>query len=115
MATNRNDKALANESGLLARTTTATVLIVAAMAALAITSLIRTHQPATAQTPVVAQAAPTAAMVPSEISLSVPLDSGDVGQGDIGHFAFGYLVFDWDPQAPGGVPGFDSWPPGSRR
>jgi hypothetical protein len=34
---------------------------------------------------------------------------------DIGDFAFGYLEFDWNPRAPGGVPGFDSWPPGSRR
>lgn len=25
-------------------------------------------------------------------------------------FAFGYLEFDWDPNALGGVPGFDSWP-----
>jgi hypothetical protein len=25
-------------------------------------------------------------------------------------FAFGFLEFDWDPDAPGGVPGFDSWP-----
>ena len=25
-------------------------------------------------------------------------------------FAFGYLEFDWDPNAPGGVPGFGSWP-----
>jgi hypothetical protein len=25
-------------------------------------------------------------------------------------FAFGYLEFDWDPNAPGGMPGFDSWP-----
>jgi hypothetical protein len=24
--------------------------------------------------------------------------------------AFGYLEFDWDPNAPGGVPGFGSWP-----
>ncbi len=23
--------------------------------------------------------------------------------------AFGFLVYDWDPRAPGGVPGFDSW------
>jgi hypothetical protein len=22
---------------------------------------------------------------------------------------FGFLEFDWDPDAPGGVPGFDSW------
>jgi hypothetical protein len=25
-------------------------------------------------------------------------------------FAFGYLEFDWDPSAPGGLPGFDAWP-----
>jgi hypothetical protein len=25
-------------------------------------------------------------------------------------FAFGFLEFDWNPNAPGGVPGFDSWP-----
>lgn len=25
-------------------------------------------------------------------------------------FAFGYLEFDWDPSAPGGLPGFDTWP-----
>jgi len=24
-------------------------------------------------------------------------------------FAFGYLVYDWDPRAPGGVPGFSQW------
>lgn len=38
----------------------------------------------------------------------VPSDSGDIGR-----FAFGYVEFDWDPKAPGGVPGFDSWPPGA--
>jgi hypothetical protein len=27
---------------------------------------------------------------------------------------FGFLEFDWDPDAPGGVPGFDPWP-GSHR
>jgi hypothetical protein len=32
---------------------------------------------------------------------------------DVGNFAFGYVEFDQDPKAPGGVPGFDSWPPGS--
>jgi hypothetical protein len=25
-------------------------------------------------------------------------------------FAFGFLEFDWDPDAPGGVPGFGPWP-----
>jgi hypothetical protein len=33
--------------------------------------------------------------------------------GDIGPFAFGYVEFDVDPRRPGGVTGFDSWPPGS--
>jgi len=35
--------------------------------------------------------------------------------GDIGSFAFGYVEFDVDPGQPGGVTGFDSWPPGSPR
>jgi len=39
-----------------------------------------------------------------------PTDSGDVGS-----FAFGYVEFDVDPRTPGSVPGFDSWPPASRR
>ena len=25
-------------------------------------------------------------------------------------FFFGFLEYDWDPDAPGGVPGFDPWP-----
>lgn len=55
--------------------------------------------------------APTAtAPAPGATAVSnvVPSDSGDVGS-----FAFGYVEFDWNPKAPGGVPGFDSWPPGS--
>src|SRR5262245_61350299 len=40
---------------------------------------------------------------------------GLTDSGDIGSFAFGYVEFDVDPRTPGGVPGFDSWPPGSRR
>lgn len=108
MTITRNDDAIAaNDDGLLARATLSTILIVAAVAALAVTSLLRSHDRATAQTPAVAaQAAPMAATIP----MSVPLDSGDVGP-----FAFGYLVFDWDPRAPGGVPGFDTWPPTGQR
>jgi hypothetical protein len=41
--------------------------------------------------------------------------ANSVDSGDVGHFAFGYVEFDWDPKAPGGVPGFDSWPPASPR
>ncbi len=92
-------------SGVRARATMATALIVAAVAALAITSLIQSNERATAQSPISVQGAPAALTVP----LSVPLDSGEVGP-----FAFGYVVFDWDPAAAGGVPGFDSWPPASR-
>ena len=108
MEKNRNRDTVDGNSVLWTRTTLAMSLIVAAIAALVITSLLRTHDRAAAQsaapTPAVAQVAP------AEISMSVPLDSGEVGP-----FAFGYLVFDWDPGAPGGVPGFDSWPPTGKR
>jgi hypothetical protein len=93
-------------SDRLARTAMATALIAAAIVALAVTSLIQSHERATAQSPVVIEPAPSMATVP----LSVPLDSGELGP-----FAFGFLIFDWDPGAPGGVPGFDRWPPASRR
>jgi hypothetical protein len=76
---------------------------VAAIAALAITSLIQSNKRASAQPRVSIQGAPSMLTVP----LSVPLDSGEVGP-----FAFGHVEFDWDPA--GGVPGFGSWPPGSR-
>ena len=52
-----------------------------------ITTIIRTSAPQSAPG---AAAAPAAATQPS--------------------FAFGFLEFDWDPNAPGGVPGFDPWP-----
>ena len=45
--------------------------------------------------------------------VSVP--SSAVPDTDVGSFAFGYVEFDQNPKAPGGVPGFDSWPPGSPR
>ena len=90
----------ATPSGVLARTTMATILLVAAIAALAITSLIQSNERATAQSSGIVQAAP--------IPLAVPLDSGEVGP-----FAFGHVEFDQNPA--GGVPGFSSWPPGSPR
>ena len=34
---------------------------------------------------------------------------------DPGNFAWGYVEFDQDPKAPGGIPGFDHWPPGAPR
>jgi hypothetical protein len=88
----------------LARTAMATVLLAAAIVTLAITSLIQSQQRATAQSPDAIKAAPALIAVPP----SVPLVSGPAGP-----FAFGFLVFDWDPDAPGGVPGFDRWPPES--
>ena len=85
----------------LARIAMAAILIAPAVAALTITSLIHGGAPATAQSsaqPVLAQ-------------LTVPLP-GPLDAGEVGPFAFGFLVFDWDPSAPGGVPGFDNWPVG---
>jgi len=82
----------------------AAVLIVAAVAALAVTSLIQSHDQATAQSGIAARPAP------STVAASVPRHSREVGS-----FAFGHVEFDWRPSAAGGVPGFDSWPPGSRR
>jgi hypothetical protein len=34
--------------------------------------------------------------------------------GAVASFAFGHVEFDRDPAAPGGVPGFDAWPPNGR-
>jgi hypothetical protein len=89
----------------LARTAIATALIAATIVTLAVASLIQSHRRATAQAPVVIEPAPSFATAPS----SVPLNSGEIGP-----FAFGFLVFDWDPDAPGGVPGFEPWSPAKR-
>jgi len=43
----------------------------------------------------------------------VPVPNSIAPDADVGNFAFGYVEFDQNPKAPGGVPGFDSWPPGS--
>jgi uncharacterized membrane protein YgdD (TMEM256/DUF423 family) len=101
-----NGEQAATRSGDLARATMAVVVIVGAIAALAITSVIHSHDKATAQSHVPAASAPATLAVP----LSVPRDSGEAWP-----FAFGYVEFDWDPAAPEGIPGFDSWPAGSRR
>jgi len=85
------------------RETLATALIAAAVAALAITSLIQSREKATAQSGVLARPAP-----------STVATSGSSRFGELGPFAFGHVEFDWGPSAAGGVPGFDSWPPGSR-
>ena len=49
----------------------------------------------------------TNAIAAPESTLSNAQDPGD--------FAWGYVEFDQDPKAPGGVPGFDHWPPGAPR
>ena len=45
-------------------------------------------------------------------SASAPVDMPRSPSSDRGHSSrfFGFLEFDWDPDAPGGVPGFDPWP-----
>ena len=87
---------------VFARTTMATALIVAAIAALAVTSLVQSNKRASAQSRALAQ--PALATAPQ----SALFDPGAAG-----HFAFGHVEFDWAPAD--GVPGFDSWPPGSRK
>jgi hypothetical protein len=47
------------------------------------------------------------ASAPQPLSASIAACILPVGQKS---FAFGYLEFDWDPNAPGGVPGFQGWP-----
>ena len=85
---------------VFARTALATALIVVAIAALAVTSLIQSNKRASAQSRALAQ--------PALAPRSAPLDPGSPG-----HFAFGHVEFDWAPAD--GVPGFDTWPPGSRK
>ena len=69
------------------RTTIATALMMGAVAALAMTSLAQSNERATAKSNSIqtAQSTPT-------VPMSLPLDSGEVGS-----FAFGYLVFENDP------------------
>jgi hypothetical protein len=90
---------------VLSRTAIATFLIMAAIVALAITSLVQNNERATAQSPDPIQAARlTLTVLPS-----VPPDSGEASQ-----FALGHVEFDRAAAAPGGIPGFDAWPPGGR-
>jgi hypothetical protein len=90
---------------VFARIAMATVLLVTAIAALAITSVMHGHERAAARDRVQQRTAP------SRPAMSSPQLQG---LGAVGTFAFGHLEFDWDPTAPDGVPGFDTWPPGGR-
>jgi hypothetical protein len=56
---------------------------------------------------VVASAA--APSVPNSASAPVDMPRSSSDRGHSSRF-FGFLEFDWDPDAPGGVPGFDPWP-----
>ena len=85
-------------SPMFRRATIATALMMSAVAALAITSLAQSNERVAAKSNSIqiAQSTPT-------MPMSLPLDSGEVGP-----FAFGYLVFENDPA--GGVPGFGPLP-----
>jgi len=48
--------------------------------------------------------ATSAAVRPAAHEASPPFQHGHLPM------FFGFLEFDWDPDAPGGVPGFDPWP-----
>lgn len=87
--------------GVVAAVRMATALILIAMAVLAITSLSSGRDRAAAQG---GAEPPTATATRSDPRVSR----------QAGSFAFGYVEFDWDPSAPGGVPGFNSWPPASQ-
>jgi hypothetical protein len=82
------------------RTTMAGMLMAAAIAALAVTSLIQTDQQAAANSSGPVARAPALASIP----LSVPPDSGQVQ-------FFGYLEFEY---LAGGLPGFGALPSTSR-
>lgn len=84
------------------RVSIATALMLAAVATLAITSVLQSNERATAQSGHSVQSA----LLPLVPATSVPLDSGEVGP-----FAFGYLVFENDPAQ--GVHGFGPLPPRS--
>jgi hypothetical protein len=93
------DRASARVCG---RASLATVLGLLAVAALAITSVLQSNERATAQS----EHSMQSVWLPSVQATSVPLDSGEVGP-----FAFGYLVFENDPAQ--GVHGFGPLPPRS--
>jgi hypothetical protein len=52
------------------------------------------------------------AVAPVAHPAPAPADARPSPPSDRGHGSrfFGFLEFDWDPDAPGGVPGFDPWP-----
>jgi hypothetical protein len=50
------------------------------------------------------------AAVPKLASVSLSGTSAIPSRGAGLKLFFGFVEFDWDPDAPGGVPGFDSWP-----
>ena len=49
-------------------------------------------------------------IISTSVPQSVPVAAATPGAPTRPSFAFGFLEFDWDPDAPGGVPGFDFWP-----
>ena len=56
------------------------------------------------------------AATPHTTAIAIPAaDPTSSNAQDPGNFAWGYVEFDQDPKAPGGIPGFDHWPPGSPR
>ncbi len=89
-------------SRIFGRAAMATALMMAAIAALAVTSLVQSNERATARSSdsVLSEQSTSTSGMP----MSVPLDSGEVGP-----FAFGYLVFENDPAD--GVAGFGPLPP----
>jgi hypothetical protein len=90
MKSGANNKQSSARRDVFARTTVAMVLIVTAVAALAITSLIQSNKRASAQ--------PGASATPATVQRADAIDA---------------MNFDWVPAH--GVPGLDTWPHGSHK
>lgn len=54
----------------------------------------------------------SAAVLPDAHAVTIPARMTRPASADHGRVPlfFGFLEYDWDPDAPGGVPGFDPWP-----
>jgi hypothetical protein len=81
----------------------ATALVLAVFLAGALMMSVYAQNPHPSDTP---HTTPSAAPAPESTSSNVE---------DPGNFAWGYVEFDQDPKGPGGIPGFDRWPPGAPR
>ena len=82
----------------------AAVALAAAVIVLALPVSSSGRSPGAVGASVAALSVSHAVTTPARVSRPASADHGRVP------LFFGFLEFDWDPDAPGGVPGFDPWP-----